>query len=387
MWPAAFEHRFAAGELAGHALGNLVLVGLAETLGDSARRSTRPAGSLGAVGRVLPATSEPSCSRPTSTGEAVEGQVAVQNAAAADPPGRRSFPPTPRASRGALDGDRRPPTRSSSPPARSTRACSRCSASPTSRPRSPRQPGRVVQVANLRAADPRDRRASTPPTTSGRCSSTASGSTFRWSTSTAALAGRRGRGPGARRRRRSRPMSPDPTGAPTIRPNWRRHSQLCCSPERPSGQSAQSRVTRIERRRDGGVMTVRVGINGFGRIGRSFTRALLARGARGRGRAGRGERPVRRRPHDGVPAQARLRRRHAPERGQGRPTTASRSTATRSRSSRSASPAEIPWGDNGVDVVIESTGLFTARERRRRAPRRAAPSAWSSRRRAATPTP
>ena len=26
-------------------------------------------------------------------------------------------------------------------------------------------------------------------------------------------------------------------------------------------------------------MTVRVGINGFGRIGRSFTRALLARGA------------------------------------------------------------------------------------------------------------
>jgi glyceraldehyde 3-phosphate dehydrogenase len=26
-------------------------------------------------------------------------------------------------------------------------------------------------------------------------------------------------------------------------------------------------------------------------------------------------------------------------------------------------PAEIPWADNGVDVVIESTGLFTAREK------------------------
>src|SRR5262249_18079706 len=25
-------------------------------------------------------------------------------------------------------------------------------------------------------------------------------------------------------------------------------------------------------------------------------------------------------------------------------------------------PAEIPWGDHAVDVVIESTGLFTARE-------------------------
>ena len=29
----------------------------------------------------------------------------------------------------------------------------------------------------------------------------------------------------------------------------------------------------------------------------------------------------------------------------------------------SRDPAEIPWGDNGVDVVIESTGLFTAREK------------------------
>ena len=25
-------------------------------------------------------------------------------------------------------------------------------------------------------------------------------------------------------------------------------------------------------------------------------------------------------------------------------------------------PGDIPWGDNGVDIVIESTGLFTARE-------------------------
>ena len=26
-------------------------------------------------------------------------------------------------------------------------------------------------------------------------------------------------------------------------------------------------------------------------------------------------------------------------------------------------PSEIPWGDNGIDIVIESTGLFTAREK------------------------
>jgi len=48
-------------------------------------------------------------------------------------------------------------------------------------------------------------------------------------------------------------------------------------------------------------------------------------------------------------------------------------------------PAEIPWGDNDVDVVIESTGLFTAREKPP-ATSRAAPSGLSSRPRAATPT-
>src|SRR6266436_5282285 len=33
-WPAAFEHRFRSGEIADHALGNLLLVGLAESMGD-----------------------------------------------------------------------------------------------------------------------------------------------------------------------------------------------------------------------------------------------------------------------------------------------------------------------------------------------------------------
>ncbi len=108
-------------------------------------------------------------------------------------------------------------------------------------------------------------------------------------------------------------------------------------------------------------MAVRVGINGFGRIGRSFYRALLARG----GAAGvelvavndpfgdshtmafllkhdsvggtiandvveTGERLLRRRPRD--------------------------------QEARVTEPAEIPWGDHGVDVVIESTGLFTSRD-------------------------
>ena len=36
-------------------------------------------------------------------------------------------------------------------------------------------------------------------------------------------------------------------------------------------------------------------------------------------------------------------------------------------------PAKIPWGKLGVDVVIESTGVFTKREQLAEAPRRRAP--------------
>ena len=37
VWEQAFEHRFQGGDLDGHAFGNLVIVGLAESLGDSIR--------------------------------------------------------------------------------------------------------------------------------------------------------------------------------------------------------------------------------------------------------------------------------------------------------------------------------------------------------------
>ena len=80
VWSAAFEHRFRDGELEGHALGNLVLVGLAETLGsfpdalDEAGRllGDRRAGPPGdrraghAEGRRSPRAQ-------------IEGQVAVAN--------------------------------------------------------------------------------------------------------------------------------------------------------------------------------------------------------------------------------------------------------------------------------------------------------------------
>lgn len=62
-----FQHRFAAGQansttadpLAGHAVGNLVLCGLMELLGDPVAALEHAGGMLGAVGRVLPMSCTP----------------------------------------------------------------------------------------------------------------------------------------------------------------------------------------------------------------------------------------------------------------------------------------------------------------------------------------
>lgn len=81
VWPEAFEHRFTAGDLEGHPLGNLMIVGLTETLGDFCRALDEAGRLLDAVGRVLPATTDPVVLKADIEGEAVEGQVAVQNSA------------------------------------------------------------------------------------------------------------------------------------------------------------------------------------------------------------------------------------------------------------------------------------------------------------------
>ncbi len=58
LWAMAFEHRFGGSELGGHALGNLLLVGLIETLGDVDAALDEAARLVGATGRVRPATTE-----------------------------------------------------------------------------------------------------------------------------------------------------------------------------------------------------------------------------------------------------------------------------------------------------------------------------------------
>ncbi|WP_081900519.1 gluconeogenesis factor YvcK family protein [Allokutzneria albata] len=60
VWTEAFQHRFGgSGALAGHAVGNLLLAGLLETLGDPVAVLDEVARLLGVRGRVLPMCREP----------------------------------------------------------------------------------------------------------------------------------------------------------------------------------------------------------------------------------------------------------------------------------------------------------------------------------------
>jgi uncharacterized cofD-like protein len=75
----AFEQRFESEspDLAGHALGNLVLAGLVATTGDLQEALDEAGKLLGAVGRVVPAAAEPVVLKASSRSGEVEGQTAV----------------------------------------------------------------------------------------------------------------------------------------------------------------------------------------------------------------------------------------------------------------------------------------------------------------------
>jgi uncharacterized cofD-like protein len=78
-WRRALEHRFEAGELEGHALGNLLIAGLTSATGDFLGALDEAGRLVGAVGRVLPATTIPVILKAVVAGAEVEGQVRVQH--------------------------------------------------------------------------------------------------------------------------------------------------------------------------------------------------------------------------------------------------------------------------------------------------------------------
>ncbi|HXY28000.1 MAG TPA: uridine diphosphate-N-acetylglucosamine-binding protein YvcK [Acidimicrobiales bacterium] len=77
----AFEYRFEVGELAGHALGNLILAGLIDATGDLVLGVREAARLLGAHGDVLPAATEAVVLKAECGHGTVAGQVAVKGTA------------------------------------------------------------------------------------------------------------------------------------------------------------------------------------------------------------------------------------------------------------------------------------------------------------------
>ena len=245
----------------------------------------------------------------TSSQRAVEGQVAVQNRPAHPRGSRRPDP-------GSRRGRRRHPWRRSSRArrGRSTRAC--CRQLVPGRRRTTARPPACTSPASARR-----------PETAG------------FDVVTSALKRARCRG-------RRRPWPPDAPLTPRRRPRpvrrarsppttgWSRSGRW----PRPSRNWRLARMARIwsdrlprtEEARDG--MTIRVGINGFGRIGRNFFRAAKQQGADidfvAVNDLGSIETMAHLLKYDSVMGARRARSRS--------PTTASRSTATPSRSSPSA---------------------------------------------------
>jgi uncharacterized cofD-like protein len=77
----AFEHRFEADEVAGHALGNLVIAALVASTGDLQGALDKAGALLGAVGRVIPAATEPVVLKADATEGEIRGQTAVHGTA------------------------------------------------------------------------------------------------------------------------------------------------------------------------------------------------------------------------------------------------------------------------------------------------------------------
>jgi glyceraldehyde 3-phosphate dehydrogenase len=102
-------------------------------------------------------------------------------------------------------------------------------------------------------------------------------------------------------------------------------------------------------------MTVRVGINGFGRIGRNFYRAVLATGADVEVVAfndlGDDDTQAHLLKYDSILGRL--------DREVSLVDEGIKVGDTVVRSYAEKDPAQLPWGDLGVDIVIESTGLFT----------------------------
>ena len=103
-------------------------------------------------------------------------------------------------------------------------------------------------------------------------------------------------------------------------------------------------------------MTIRVGINGFGRIGRNFYRAVLAQGADDIDLVAVNDLTDNKSLAHLFKYDSILGRLPAEVSYAGDEITVAGKSF---KSLEERDPAKLPWGDLGADIVIESTGLFT----------------------------
>lgn len=73
----AFEYRFESDEVAGHALGNLMIAALVASTGDLQRALDTAGRLLGAVGRLFPAATEPVVLKADAPGGEIRGQTVI----------------------------------------------------------------------------------------------------------------------------------------------------------------------------------------------------------------------------------------------------------------------------------------------------------------------
>jgi glyceraldehyde 3-phosphate dehydrogenase len=116
-------------------------------------------------------------------------------------------------------------------------------------------------------------------------------------------------------------------------------------------------------------MAIRVGINGFGRIGRNFVRSALEQSARKGAGVSSGEDVVVVGVNDLVPTatNAHLLKYDSTqgtlEQGVSHTEDSITVGGQTFKVFSERDPKALPWADLGVDVVIESTGLFTSRDK------------------------
>jgi uncharacterized cofD-like protein len=79
LWSDLFGYRFPAGDIEDHSLGNLLLAALTDITGDFIAAVDAAAKMLNAVGRVVPAATEPAVLRAIVNGTEVVGQAAITN--------------------------------------------------------------------------------------------------------------------------------------------------------------------------------------------------------------------------------------------------------------------------------------------------------------------